>query len=86
MNEFRQAELVNQIAERIRVWGATGLVSALLDAARPIAFIGGQMLWVAQPALSVFMDGEQVAEYARLLERPEALDLLRTRLEECQVS
>jgi hypothetical protein len=44
------------------------------------------MLWVAQPALSVFVDAEQVAEYARLLERPEALELLRTRLEECQVS
>jgi hypothetical protein len=84
MNEIQQ-ELVDRIAERIRRWGVTDLASALLEGIRPVAFIGGQALWVAQPALGIFMDAEQVAEYARLLERPEALDLLRTRLEECQV-
>lgn len=83
MNESRQAELVDQIAERIQQWGAAGLVSALLDGIRPLAFVGGQALWVAQPALGMVMDTDKVADYARLLERPEAFDLLRTRLEEC---
>lgn len=83
MNESRQAELVDQIAERIQQWGATGLVSALLDGIRPLAFVGGQALWVAQPALGMVMDTDKVADYARLLERPETFDLLRARLEEC---
>lgn len=85
MNEPVQIELVNQIVKRVQSWGAVSLVSALLDAGRPLAFLGGQALWVAQPALSVFMDPQRVADYAHLLERPEALDLLRSRLEECQV-
>lgn len=84
MNDRGQTDLVNQIVERIRRWGATSLVSALLDAGRPLAFLGGQALWVAQPALSVFMDAQRIADYARLLEQPEALDSLRARLEECQ--
>ena len=83
MNEIRQEELVDQIAERARRWGVSGLVGALLEGIRPIAFIGGQALWVAQPALGLMMDTEQVAEYARLLEQPDTLALLRTRLEDC---
>jgi hypothetical protein len=85
MNEIQQIELVDEIAERIRRWGVTDLASALLEGLRPVAFIGGQALWIAQPALGLVMEPEQVADYARLLERPEALDLLRARLEECQV-
>ncbi len=83
MNEIRQEELVDQIAERVRRWGVSGLVGALLESIRPIAFIGGQALWVAQPALGLMMDTEQVAEYARLLEQPDTLALLRARLEDC---
>lgn len=83
MNEIRQEELVNQIAERARRWGVAGLVGALLEGIRPIAFLGGQALWVAQPALGLMMDTEKVAEYAHLLEQADALALLRTRLEDC---
>jgi hypothetical protein len=83
MNESRQAELVDQMVERIQGWGVAGLVRTLLDGIRPLAFIGGQALWIAQPTLGVLMDTDKVADYARLLERPEAIDLLRTRLEEC---
>ena len=53
MNDIRQAELVDQIVERVRHWGVTGLASALLDGIRPVAFLGGQALWVAQPTLGL---------------------------------
>ncbi len=82
MDESRQIELVDQIVERVRRWGVAGVTSTLLDAARPLALIGGQLLWVAQPALSLIAGADQVSEYARLLEQPEALDLLQTRLDE----
>ncbi len=81
MDEIRQAELVEQIAARIHRWGLGALAGVVLDVARPLAFVGGQALWVAQPALGTLMGREQVAEYAQLLERPEALTLLRAQLE-----
>lgn len=82
MEKSQQAELVNEIVKRVRQWGIVDLVSILLAGIRPIAFIGGQALWVMQPALGVLMDGERVARYARLLEQPEALEMLSARLEE----
>ncbi len=82
MDKVRQKELVDQIAERIHRWGMSGLASIFLDAFRPLAFMGGQALWVAQPTLNLLMDNDQVADLAQLLEQPEALTMLRARLEE----
>jgi hypothetical protein len=83
VEEIRQAELVDRIAERVQRWGLDGLVSALLECVRPFAFLGGQLLWVAQPTLGLLIDPDQVAEYAYLLEQPSTIDLLRVRLEQC---
>ena len=82
MDEVRQTELVDRVAERVRRWGLSGLASALLDSLHPLAFVAGQLLWVAQPALDLVVGTDQVAEVARLLEQPETLSLLRARLEE----
>jgi hypothetical protein len=60
----------------------SGLASTFLDAFRPLAFIGGQALWIAQPTLNLLIDSDRVADLARLLEQPEALDMLRARLED----
>ena len=82
MNELKQAELVDHLVGRIRRWGLVQLAITLLESAQPLAFIGGQILWLAQPAMSLFVSHDRLAGYARLLEEPEAIDLLRTRLEE----
>ena len=83
MDEIKQAELVEQIVRRVRQWGIDGLVSVLLDGLRPFSFIGGQLLWLVQPAASLLVDRQRVADLANLMEKPEALELLRSRLEEC---
>jgi hypothetical protein len=82
MDENRQAELVGQLTRRIQSWGLSGLVSVLLDALEPFAFVGGQLLWIAKPTLGLFVDGDRIAEYASILERPEAYDLLRAQIKE----
>ena len=56
-------------------------VLALLDAGRPLTFLGGQMLWVLQPALSLFISGTTVRQTARLLEEPDSVAALINRLE-----
>jgi len=82
MDENRQAELVGQLAERIQSWGLSGLVSVLLDALEPFAFVGGQLLWILQPTLGLLVDRDRIAEYAMMLERPEAYAQLRAQIKE----
>jgi len=60
-------------------WRTPALI--LLDAGRPLAFFGGQLLWVLKPVLSVAGSGNGVNRLARLLERPDELDALAEYLE-----
>ena len=62
---------------RLRGWQLEGLAAALLDAAEPLSVLGAQMLYVAQPALSVFVPGDEVGQLAQLLEDPDALAWMR---------
>ena len=52
-----------------------------LEAGRPIAFLGGQLLWVAKPVLSLFYSGNEVSRLAELLEEPAAVEALIATLE-----
>ena len=53
-----------------------------LEAGRPLTFLGGQLLWVAQPALSLILPSQWIQQTAQLLEEPEAVEALILRLEE----
>jgi hypothetical protein len=53
----------------------------MLEAGRPLAFLGGQFLWLAQPALSLILPGQWIQQTAQLLEEPEAVAALIARLE-----
>lgn len=52
-----------------------------LGSGGPLAFLGGQLLWIAQPALSLFFPGQAVRQVAQVLEDPMAIEALVTRLE-----
>ena len=52
-----------------------------LQTGHPLTFLAGQMLWIAQPALSLFMPVQIVADAAKLLEEPEAVEALIMKLE-----
>ena len=47
-----------------------------LEAGRPIAFFGGQLVWLIQPMLNLLFPAEEVGKLARLLEEPEAVEQL----------
>jgi hypothetical protein len=53
-----------------------------LEAGRPLAFIGGQLVWIIQPMLNLIFPAEEVGNLARLLEEPEAVDQLIGLLDE----
>jgi hypothetical protein len=75
---------VDKLATAIinRRWQFSSLL--FLEAGRPFAFIMGQLLWVAQPALALVWSPSAVGRWAALLERPEQIDQLVARLEESQ--
>jgi hypothetical protein len=69
-NELLAGRLAATI--RRRGWRLPALIA--LEAGRPLAFVGGQLLWVAQPALSLILPHDTVGDFAAMLEDPAALD------------
>lgn len=72
--------LLDQIATALKQRGLTGAALALLEVGQPLAFIGGQFLWLAQPALAAVWPAAQVRQMAHLLEDPAAVRRLIDRL------
>lgn len=83
MNIENQSDLIEGTVRQIQKWGLAGIASAILDSCRPITFIGGQLLWMVQPIFGIFTDYNKIGGIAQLLEQPDAVELLRSRLEEC---
>ena len=66
---------------RVRALGLDGLLGALLDAAEPLAPIAGQLLYVAQPTLGLFIPRQSINQWAELLDRPDGVANLRQMLD-----
>ncbi|MFL5735407.1 MAG: hypothetical protein ACJ78Q_19785 [Chloroflexia bacterium] len=63
---------IDAIAGLIRRSGMAGVVSVLIDAGRPLAWVGGQALWALQPFVGAIGGRRSpllVGGIARLLER-----------------
>ena len=73
---------IEQVAAFVEARGLRLPTLLALEAGRPLTFLGGQLLWIAQPALSLFMPGQWIQQAAQLLEEPEAVAALVARLEE----
>lgn len=76
-----QDVFLDQVADFVKRAGLRVPTLMALDAGRPLTFLGGQILWLAQPVLSLLLPGKKVAQFARVLEKPEAVSALITRLE-----
>ena len=66
-------EWVIQLQAR-RLGSALGLA---LDALEPLGVLGAQLVWVAQPVLSLWVGRETVQGFARTLETPGELEQIR---------
>jgi hypothetical protein len=67
---------VSQIAEFFCDRGFRSAVLVVLDAGRPLAFLGGQLIWIFQPFASLFFPRHRMAQLAHILEDPQAVDQL----------
>jgi hypothetical protein len=77
-----ETKTVDKVAEKIIQLGLQIPTLFMLDASQPLAFIGGQLLWVAQPAASLFVSSASIRRWATLLENPSTVLTLKNRLEE----
>ena len=74
-------ELLDRLSETLCRYGLRMPALVALEAGRPLAFLGGQLLWVAQPALSLFFPDQALRQVAQVLEEPTAVEALVARLE-----
>ena len=79
---WRENAFIKQVASTIEARGLRLPTLIALEAGRPLAFLGGQFLWMAQPALSLIVPSQWIRQTAQLLEEPEAVAALIAQLEE----
>ena len=81
-NHRRWLERVTNWQEQVADIGLDGLLTALVQTARPLGPLAAQLLWVAQPTLNVFSThvSDDAGSLASLLEDPLALDELLAHL------
>lgn len=76
-----QDVFLDRLADAVQRYGLRTPALLALDAGRPLTFVGGQMLWLLQPALSLIVPGKHVAQLAQVLEKQETVSALVSRLE-----
>lgn len=72
--------LLDQIATSLKARGLDTAALTFLEVGQPLAFIGGQLLWLAQPALGLLWPKVEVRQLAQLLEDPAAVRRLMAAL------
>ena len=71
-----QTEFIEKMATKISQLGMVGPAVVLLEAHKPLAFLGSQFLLVAQPSLDLFLPDLSTRKLADLLADPTGLDQL----------
>jgi hypothetical protein len=73
-------DLAINVADRLRQLGLQLPALVVLEAGRPLAFVAGQLLWLAQPMLALLLPRSEVSRAAELLEDPESVQSMIDRL------
>jgi hypothetical protein len=71
-----------KLAQKITTLGLTTPAILLLEAHKPLAFMGSQLLLVAQPSLNLFLSADLTRNMADLLADPIQIEALIAQLEE----
>ncbi len=77
----REAQLIDQLADKLRGWGLAAPGVAFLEANKPFSFLGSQLLLFFQPMLSTFIRPAVTDEYVSLLQDRANVEKLIQKLE-----
>jgi hypothetical protein len=75
------SNFAEKLATKIIDLGLTVPAIFLLEANKPLAFVGSQLLLVAQPTMDLFLPNQFTGNLASLLTEPAEIDQLLARLE-----
>ena len=78
---MKQSDFINKISDRIHQLGLATPAILLLEAHKPLAFVGSQLLLIAQPTLDIFLPQSLTTCSAQLLANPAQLEQLILKLE-----
>ena len=79
--ELVENEEISKVVKAIADRGWQNAVIYLLEMGQPLALLGGQLLWIFQPTLSLFISANTIGRIARLLEQPDVVNDLIIQLE-----
>ncbi|WP_437188409.1 hypothetical protein SH668x_001854 [Planctomicrobium sp. SH668] len=80
----RQQQIVDHLAYEIVRRHLTTPALTFLEMSRPMNFIGSQAMHFFTPIVSTLFDASGYEEFAKLLERRDAIDLIAKRIEELE--
>ena len=72
---------LDQIAATISRYGLRLPALLVLETGHPLTFLGGQLMLISMPALSLFVPAQKIRHIASLLEDQNAMTALVARLE-----
>ncbi len=82
LSDARRAELIDRLSAQLDAWNLREPAIVFLTMHSPLAFLASQFLLAAQPFLGVFIGEGAARELAELIQDPQNIELLVTRLEE----
>lgn len=77
----RRGRLIDSFARRIVAAGMIAPAILFLEMHKPLAFLGAQMLWIAQPFLTLGFQDADIRDLALLIEDRANVQALINRLE-----
>lgn len=77
----RRQQLIDRLARRIVDLGLTAPAILFLEMNKPLAFLGAQLLLVAQPFLGIGLKDADVRDFAAIIEERGGVEELIERLE-----
>ncbi len=81
LNPARREEVLNRLARRIAELGMTAPAILFFESFKPLAFLGAQLLWVAQPLLSFGFNAADYNDFTLIVQEPDGVEALLAHLE-----
>ncbi|MBI4671352.1 MAG: hypothetical protein HY741_06745 [Chloroflexi bacterium] len=82
LDQARRQELIERVSMQLRAWNLREPAIVLLSMHAPLAFLGSQLLLVAQPFLGSLTGDRMARDLVLFLEDPQNIELLAARLNE----
>lgn len=77
----RREQLLNDLTRRIEQLGMTAPAVLFLETYKPLAFLGAQVLWFAQPFLNLGFNETDLRDLTLIIEERTGIEELIARLE-----